>query len=179
MRFARISTALATCALALTALPGCTPNDVFAPICPQLALVKDAADLTRFNGRGEDISDLDLTARLSAVPAACSQTKRSTVDADLQVVVAIARGPARTDRTASVPYFVAVTDAAGKLIDKQNFVLGGTFPPNVDRMNATSEKLTLSFPVSDTVKAADYRIYVGFALTPQELAYNRKMAGAR
>ena len=32
---------------------------------------------------------------------------------------------------------------------------------------------------SETVQAADYRIYVGLSLTPDELAYNRRTAGAR
>lgn len=165
--------------MALLLLAGCSPGDKFAPICPQLALVKDAADLTRFNGRGEDVSDLVVNARIVGVPAVCSAAGHDIVRADLTVAMELLRGPAQADRQASVGYFVAVTDSAEKLLDKQTYTMSGEFPPNVTRVTAVSDKITLDFPTSETVPAASYRIFVGLALTPQELAYNRRKAGTR
>lgn len=163
--------------LALAGLAGCTPPDKFPPLCPQLAILQDAADLTRYNGRGTDITDLDLDVRLAAVPAACSQSVKGIVHADLSAGFDMLRGPARRDRRASIGWFVAVTDAAGKLLDKQTFRLDAEFPPNTDRVAATSEPVGLDFPVSDRMASSDYRIYVGLVLTPEEVASNRRRAG--
>jgi hypothetical protein len=174
MRIPKTTLAALTVPLFALLASGCTPLDKFAPPCPELSLVKDAADLTRFNGRGEDIADLDLDARLVAVPASCRQGTRTTVLAQLIVNAQVVRGPARKDRRAAIAYFVAITDAAGKLLDKQDYRLGVEFPPNTDRVNVASEPVDLSFPVNDKVHAPDYKIYIGFSLTPEELAYNRR-----
>ena len=161
-------------ATAAAPLAGCTRPDAFAPACPQLALLADGADLTRFNGHGRDVTDLVLDAHLTAVPAACKHAEDDphAVEAMLKVAMSLGRGPAMAGRTVDVPYFVAVTEG-DRVLDRQAYALRVEFPPNADRISATGEEITLLFPVTREKSAAAYQIWVSFQLTPEELAYNR------
>jgi hypothetical protein len=163
-------------ALALVAATaGCARSDAFAPACPQLSLLKDGADLSRFNGNGRDITDLVVNARIDAVPAACHNADRrgTKVEATMKVGISAARGPAMRGRTTEIPYFVAVTED-GRVLDRQGYTAAVEFPPNTDRVEVTSPEITMLFPVSPDKSAAAYRIWVSLQLTPEEMAYNRR-----
>ena len=164
-------------AAATGALAACNRSEGFAPACPQLALLRDGGDLTRFVGSGRDVTDLVLDAHLTAVPATCKYLDRSNtqVQATLSVMMSLGRGPAMHGRTIDVPYFIAVTDG-DRVLDRQGYALRADFPANADRITATSDQVILDFPVSREKSAAAYQIWVSFQLTPQELAYNRGQA---
>ncbi len=169
-RFLHLAAALIVPALAA----GCgQSDDTFAPICPTLALVKDGADITRFNGRGQDVTDLVVAGRITAVPAACSWGGRNVVKSSLRVSMSVFKGPAAQGRVINLPYFVAVT-LNGNVVDKQNFVYPVSFPPNVDRVSVTSDEVQLRMSISKEAPASMYRVYVSFALNPEELAFNRR-----
>jgi hypothetical protein len=159
----------------LLALAGCGTNSdqKFAPVCPQLKLLADAADLTRTRGQGTDLTDLVLQARITGVAASCSEGSRGSVDAVMKVMIDAARGPAATTRDADLPYLVTVT-AGGQPIDQKMFIARATFASNVDRTTVQGEEVTLSFPVSQSRAITDYAIYVSFRLTASELAANRR-----
>ncbi len=148
------------------------PTDAFAPPCPTLVLLKEGADLKRFNGAGRDVTDLALDGRLTKVDASCSRENAGAVRARLSVVMDIARGPTG-QRNVEVPYFVAVTDG-DRILDRQEFVVRGSFPANVDRTTVQGQEVTLILPTTATKDAGAYRIYVSFSLTPDELAFNRQ-----
>ena len=63
---------------------------------------------------------------------------------------------------------------AEKILDQQDYPMFVSFPPNVDRVGIESQEITLNFPVSAKKQANAYQIYVGFRLSPEELAYNRQ-----
>lgn len=164
-------------ALLALALAACTPPDTFAPACPRLNLLKDTADLTRFDGRGEDVTDLVLSARIAAVPASCKQgDAKNIVHADMQVVFDLVRGPALHAARVDLPFFVAVTDPGGRIIDKQSYLLPVPFTANSDRVRVASDPIALDFPTSQSMHAPDYHLYVGLVLSADELAYNRRAA---
>jgi hypothetical protein len=160
-------------ALLVALLSACTPPDTFAPACPQLKLLADAADLTSFNGRGQDVTDQLLTAHINSVPASCKAGDRGKVDATINVVMVVDRGPSLPGRTAQVPYFITVMDG-DRLLQQKDYVMPVEFPPNVDEGRATSEDIAMEFPVTTQKSAAAYMIYVGFRLTPEQLQYNRR-----
>lgn len=153
-------------------LPGPAPSD-FPPTCPHLALLKDAADMTRFDARGHDVTDVVLDGRLTAVPATCTWGARGMVNASLNVTMSVGRGPAATGRDADVPYFVAVS-RNGQVVDKQIYTLHAVFPPNLERVTLTSDPVNMVFPDTNAAPASSYQIFVGFQLTPAELDYNRR-----
>jgi hypothetical protein len=166
-------------AAAALLLAGCqAPGTQFAPACPQLSLLQDAGDLTRFAGppgAPRDARSLAYAARITAVPAHCANAGPGEVRATLHVVAQLRRGPAASGSTVRVPYFVALTEGE-QVLGEQDFALAVTFQNNVDRASANGEDIQVTLPVSKTKTAAAYHIYVGFRLTPDELAYNRQAA---
>jgi len=161
-------------AAALGGLGACSRPDAFAPACPQLALLQDGADLTRFAGTGRDLTDLVVDAHLTAIPAAChwADDRHRKVEAKVKVMMSFGRGPAMSGRTIDVPYFVAVSEGDA-IFDKQVYAMRADFPANIDRLGVTSPEISMLFPVSADKSAAAYKITVSFQLTPEELAYNR------
>lgn len=175
----RISSPALLLALAGPALlTGCAdPGPQFAPACPSLALLHDADDLSRYAAGGKDLRDLTLQAHIVGVPASCTWAgQRQKVRATVQVNFDLTRGPAATGRRFEVPYFVAVTEG-DHILDEQDYMLGAAFPPNVDHAPFSGEKIDLLLPVSPQKSAAAYQIYVGFRLSPDELAANRRQNG--
>ena len=158
--------------LGVGAVGGCQSDDKFPPICPSLALLKDAADLSRYAGAGRDVSDLVVQARLTAVPAACSRADPTHVRAQLEVAMDLTRGPAAQGGRVVAPYFVGVTEGS-RVLDEQDYQMVANFPSNIDQVHVTSDTIDLLLPVTPQKTAATYQIFVGFRLTPEELANNR------
>jgi hypothetical protein len=160
-------------AAAAMALAACTPAG-FPPACPQLSLISGASDLIRLSGTGprQDIRNLVLAARIEAVPANCKFAGAHGVGAEMRVQFTVQRGPAATGRDVELHYFVAAT-RGDTILDEQDYVVKGSFAPNVDRMTLIGDPIDLVFPVGADQSAAGYHIYVGFRLTKQELDNNR------
>lgn len=164
--------------LALTGLglAGCNTGENFPPPCPALSLLGDAADLTRYNGAGRDVTDTVLSARITAVPAMCKRDGAGRVRTTLNVMADVVRGPAMQGKAVDVPYFIAITEN-GKILDKMEFVAKVEFPSNVTRVPVVGQEIGFSVAVTPEKSAAAYKIYVGFSLTPDEVATNRKTGG--
>ena len=161
-------------ALAAILLSGCSGGEAkFAPACPQMALLAEGADLTRFAGPGRDVTDRVLEARIAGVEASCRSGKGGDVMARVKVHADIARGPAARGRAAQVPYFVAVMDG-DRVLDRREFVLDGNFPANVDTLRVSGGELELRFAGAGDSGAAGYKIIVSLQLTEEELAHNRR-----
>ena len=161
----------------LVSLAGCAGEEKFAPACPELTLLPDAAALSLFRPGGRDLTDMVFDAKITAVPAVCSRKDAKTVAARLSVGFALTRGPAAAGRNAALRYFVGVTEG-DRVLDEQDYQLGVAFPANIATVAVSGEEITLNFPVSAQKSAAAYRIFVGFRLTPEQLAANRAR-GAR
>jgi len=166
-------------AVMLLALVGCgTDETKFAPVCPKLSLLQDASDLLRFAGppgAPHDARSMLLAAHIVAVPAHCGLAGTDEVRAVLNLVAEVRRGPAATGDTATIPYFVAITQN-GHVLDELNYTLSAKFRPNVATMTVKGGDVDFTLPVSRTVSAAAYHLYVGFRLSPAELGYNRQAA---
>ena len=63
----------------LLALVGCGggTEDAFAPACPGAAIVRDAADLSRYRGAGRDLTDSVVEDASPASTEAASETGRT------------------------------------------------------------------------------------------------------
>ncbi len=173
----RFSAPLAPCllgAVLLLALAGCGDGtqDAFAPACPGAAIVRDAADLSRYRGGQRDLVDTELEGRITGLNGNCKREGADTVVTTVQVGIELTRGPAAPGRQAQLAYFVAVLDGEN-ILDKQVFPLRAEFPPNADRLRLAGDDVELRLPVKANKTAAAYRIEVGFQLTPEELATNR------
>jgi hypothetical protein len=161
---------------AIAALAACSapkPTE-FAPSCPRVVVVADAADLSRYRpGGGQDLTDLVLDGRILPPKGSCEREDRDNVRTNLNVDLQLLRGPASRGRAAPISYFVAVRDG-DRLIDKQVYNLTVTFPENQDQMRITGPLTSMLLPVNKEKAAAAYDVLVGFQLSPDELAVNRQ-----
>ena len=154
-------------------LGGCCPkDDEFAPVCPKLALVPDAGDISSFTGASQDVTALISRARITDIPAKCQKVKANTISATLNVNADVQRGPAAGANIPPIPYFVALMQG-DTVLREQDFTFAPNFAANVDRASLHGDDIELLLPISKTKAADSYRIYVGFRLTPDQLAYNR------
>ncbi len=157
----------------LLALSACGPRVVaFAPTCPGTGILRDGADLTRFSGKGTDLTDMVVDGRITGLSGQCSLDDRTHLRTVIAVGMNLTRGPANTTRTDNVSYFVAVAQG-DTILDKRVYVLPITFARNNDEIQLTGAPVNLVLPVDDKTNGGAYRILVGFQLTPQELAFNR------
>ena len=171
-RRARLATSAVLLAAGLS-LSACGSDERFPPACPSLAILPDAADLTRYGPGGQDITDLVVDARITAIPAKCQAEEPGKVSANIRISMAAQRGPAATDRKVTLPYFVAVTEGE-RILDKQDYTLVVEFAANANQALPTTPEIDLILPVTKAKSAAAYGIFVGYTLTPEELAINRK-----
>jgi len=164
--------------LAAMGVAGCQPGriDDLLVSCPTLTLPADAADLTRYRpGSSPDLSTVVLDARVTAVDASCRRGRRDqSVDATISMRFQMDRGPAAPSRAVQLPWFIALLDKDDNVVTRQTFVLPAQFSANTTRAAVSSQPVEISFPVSSERRVQDYRILVGFQLTPDELALNRR-----
>ena len=164
---------VAAAVLAPLALAGCGGDgEAFAPACPGAAIVRDAADITRFRGPSRDLTDMALDGRITGLQGKCTRGGRDAVLTTVTPALELTRGPAAQGRTAELAYFVAVGQGE-RILDKQVFALRAEFPPNTDRVRLSGDDVELRLPVKPGETAAAYRVLVGFQLTPEELELNR------
>ena len=156
------------------ALASCGPDlPQFAPACPVTGVLSDAADLTRFNGRGTDLTDLVIDGRISPPRGQCKLDDLTHLRTTISVSMDLTRGPAAKGRTVDVTYFISASKG-DTILAKQNYTLQVTFPPNSDHVRITGEPINLVLPIDDKTSGVVYRVLDAFQLTPEELAFNRK-----
>jgi hypothetical protein len=164
----------------LAGLAGCGGGDLnaFPPACPRAAILGDAADLTRYRpdhaGQGgQDLTDMVFDGRITGVSGKCARGGEDTLEVTATVNIELMRGPAMVGRVGEVPFFVAVAEGQ-RLLEKQVFRLKAEFPANTDRLRLTSETVNLTLPLERGKSGAAYDLLVGFQLSPDELALNRR-----
>ena len=139
--------------------------------CPQVTKVGEAALLTRFRPPGHDITDVVFDAFIGDINGKCESSDQG-VTVKMTVDFVASRGPAEKDHKASFAYFVAITDAKSNVLAREQFDTFIDFPGNKTR-NGIREELEEKIPLTAGQRGDDFRVYVGFALTHDELAYNR------
>ena len=85
----------------------------------------------------------------------------------------LARGPAAGDEPIAVPFFVAVS-RDGQILDKQTFRVIPSFDANSTTARVTSDEIDLNLPIDRQTLGSAYDVAVGFQLSPEELALNRR-----
>lgn len=141
------------------------------PPCPDVARVEDAARLTRFAGEGRDLTDVAFEAEIGPMQGSCAYDD-DEIDIELSIQIVASRGPADENRRADFRYFVAIAKAGQTILAREEFDSYIEFPGNRVRAGIF-EELLQRIPIREGESGANYVIYAGFVLTPEELAFNR------
>ena len=176
-RRAGIAAGLAGLALGPAACGSSSSTPAGTAPCPRIAILADGADLTRFRpGAARDLTAQVLDARVAGFDARCDYASRDGRTLDIRITPRFEaeRGPTAEGRTADLPWFVAMTDAADTrvLVHLSDTVRVG-FPANVGRATANGRPAQITLPLEEGKRATDYTIRISFQLTPEELALNR------
>ena len=75
----------------------------------------------------------------------------------------------------TIPYLIAVINPQGEIISKDVFAISPVYKERQAEV-VISDLLEQTIPVESAKSAPDYKILVGFQLTPEELSYNRERA---
>lgn len=161
--------------LSLLSLAACE-SGIFAepeapPPCPTVTVVEDAGRLTRFSGSGRDLTDVMFEAEIGPMSGSCGYDD-DEIDVELNVQFIASRGPADQGRRADFRYFVAVARTDQTVIAREEFDSWIDFPGNQTRAGIV-EELGQHIPIAPGETGAEFVVYVGFALTPEELEFNR------
>jgi hypothetical protein len=174
-----IGTRAAIAALALFTLASCAGQEDLASYpCPLVLPVRDASYMTRFEGGSQDLSDTMFEAKIDAVMPANNciyrndAGKRSIVY-DIRLQFLAQRGPKEREGAAKFDYFVAVTGVGGRPLARSVFPTEIPFKNNATQAIVV-EEVQPTIPLGEGENGDWYRIYVGFMLSEQEMAYNRR-----
>lgn len=145
--------------------------------CPRPGILSDGADLTRWQpGPVRDLTTLVFDARLTGLNGSCDRGRRDrSIEVVLTPAFAVERGPAGGGaRVAELPWFVAVVGPGDEILQRQSFVERMAFNRGETRATGVAEPVRLSLPVGEDRRATDYRIFVSFELTPEDVEVNRR-----
>ena len=158
----------------------CGPGGAFddskpATGCPVAGALEDAMELTRFRAESDKTpTDLDFAAQFARIGRTC-YFDDSEAQIDIALGIEVRRGPANTTAEAPLNYFVAVLDPADNVVLRQPFRTLVKFQ-NRDTRVAFVEQFGVLIDLGK-FRPSDFRVYVGFEMTPDELAYNRQRIG--
>ncbi len=169
--------AAALAALLPAACSGGTGGTALPVACPRPGILADGADLTRWQpGPVRDLTTLVFDARLTGLNGTCRPGRRDrSLEVTLTPAFSVERGPAGGGaRVAELPWFVAVVGPGDEVLQRQSFVERMAFNRGETRAAGEGEPVRLSLPVGEERRATDYRVFVSFELTPEDVEVNRR-----
>ncbi len=162
--------------LAAFLLAGCTAFEKKTPKpCPGALALAQTATITQFrDGPGRDLVDVAWQGDIRDLRWGCRYIEQQ-LTADVIVDIVATRGPAgRLDAGTSLPFFVAVTRSAdGSVVAKQIFD-SAIEVPRGRRRGGVREEIRQVIQLAPDEEGSAYQIVVGFQLTPEQLAFNRR-----
>lgn len=147
--------------------------------CPIVEVLPDTRSITYFEeGATSALGKMTARASIQDIRGGCEYGENSVVvDIDMIMrghITKEARYEGREDLEAfmTFPYFIAVMDANGNMIDKKIMATAMRFQPNMPDLDH-AEKITQTIPLEDIGLGSRYTIATGFQLNRQQLDYNR------
>ncbi len=185
MPICRLVVRLFAAGIVASLVAGCSGNDAedLAP-CPAARVLGEPSELTRFReGPGRDPTDILFEAAFLQVAGECSyDADGGDIEIELNVLIDILRGQANQNGEVSLRYFVAVAERGEEIgpqpavHGREAFAIEALFPETRRNIRYT-DVLEITIPRPDARSVRSYVLYLGFELTPEELAYNRRKLG--
>lgn len=143
--------------------------------CPSVQIMADLKNLHEFM----DYSSPTLNTKVSEIEIMDVKTQCSEEDEAVAMNIDItfdghigpqARQTKNDTANFSYPYFIAVTDAQGKILAKEIFAASLSYGKDQD---AIKQIETINQLLPKTAGVADYTVLLGFQLNEEQLIYNR------
>jgi hypothetical protein len=135
-----------------------------APICPQVAIVRGLDVVRDYGGEKPDPDQLAIASKLLGIEGDC-EYRDDGIDVAFHLNMAAARGPRLGGLHASFPFFVAVVDPDGHILNKNQMTAEVSFSSD-EKIANHDEVMHVFIPLPKSKKAAGpyYRVLAGFQL---------------
>lgn len=144
--------------------------------CPIVSKVGDASKLIRFGpGGGQDLNNVAFEAGIMDITGGCVSADNG-LKVNMTADFLAAKGPADAEGKARFDYFVAIVGQGDAVLAREQFSTEIPFLATKTR-NGIQESLEETLPLAKGQQGSDFHIFIGFVLTPEELAYNRAHPG--
>lgn len=154
------------------------PATAFASHCPEIIIVDELKSLSEFSSKSST-REKDLVSRvdMEKMDAACKLLD-DNVTIDLKLAFNSELGNKAKIRKNdkpffAYPFFVAVTDLRGSILAKEVFAASVSYNQN-ETAHTYYENIRQIIPLTRRMNAKSYKIFLGFQLSDEQLAYNRK-----
>jgi hypothetical protein len=151
-------------------LAACASSETEPPVaaaCPAALLLDGAERTTSYRGGERSPDALQYLAVLTHLQSSCSYNDQG-VDVDLALDLIAQRGPAGTQDSVPLTYFIATIGPNRQILSKQLLDSQIEFTKGED-LAGVAEQLTLRLPAVTPEQAAAYNLYLGFQLDDAQL----------
>ncbi len=179
MKFSKGMARVSALVVGALALSGCSlfggkvnmsMSDAMKQHCPPVGIVAYTGQVTRFAGAGRQSGDVTFRGEVTNLKVTCTSPKeRNSVSAAITFDIVGERGPASTESSAAVTYFVALVDENQKIIKKDVYPVTLSFGQG--GVVISHEKLDALVPQSGEDVPYE-EILVGLQLERDEFGYN-------
>ena len=148
--------------------------------CPNYFILEDAAALTQYReGPGHDITDVEFRAQIGEMELACltevdPDSNSGSMTIEVSPIIAAEIGPANQTESATIPYFVIVTDPNKEILYREELAVDVSFKLNKTQVIFKAPPTSIEIPITPTIRNKYYLIYSGFELTRDQVEDNRK-----
>ncbi len=141
--------------------------------CPSAVVLQDAARQVEFDG-DPDLNNVAWSAEFQDVSLTCRYFSDRPIDAEIELAIAVGRGPAADGDRHQFAYFVAVTRRDMEVIAKRTFAREVKFGKK-ERVKTFTEKIDdIVIPrAREEIAGANFEIVVGLAVSREQAIYNR------
>ena len=146
--------------------------------CPKVKALTDLSSITQFSNSGGQTSDKMISdTKLEKIDSKCSVAGNS-VSVELELNFSGVLGPIGVkdldgQANYTYPYFLSVISPDGKILSKDVFALSMIYE-NGQITYHRQDKLRQVIPLMAGQDASQFQIMIGFQLSEDELAYNRR-----
>ena len=148
------------------------------PICPQVAIVRALETLRDYGHEKPDPKELVAAARMLNVQGNCAYLPNG-IDIKFKLNMQAFRGPRLGGLHTGFPFFVAVVDPDGAVLNKNQLTVDFGFSSE-DPLANDEENLHVFIPLAKAAQSAgpNYQVLTGFQLTEEQLDDAAKMKAA-
>ena len=183
-------TALVLIAASAGLLGACADKPKAGLGCPPVSILSDTNRLTIYRaGPGRDLSDIAYEAQLVSFEGDCIYTadnkdmekasKYREVTLNLRPRFRVTPGPALAAQRVTLDYFVAMPDFYPNSEGRADFSRAVDIPPTRTPIELVDSEIQLNIPLEEGRTGEQTEVYLGFALTEEQLQQNRRRSGGR
>lgn len=142
--------------------------------CPFVKVLYDAGRYIEFKDGREAAANVAWTGEIQSLSAGCAYQNDEPIKLQVEMLLALGKGPQATGDAKTYRYWVAVTDRNRSIIAKEYFDLPVRFDAGTDRAYLRETIAGIVIPrATPETSGANFEVLIGFDVTPQMAAFNR------